>query len=82
VSVRVTTEERELLAVAAEQGRTNLRDFIRRKAVEAAESDILGHRVVTIPAADREKFEAWVQAPATDAPVLRDLAAHRPAWQD
>jgi len=77
VSVRVTVEERALLAAAAEQGRTNLSDFIRRKAVEAAENDILGHRLVTIPAADWEKFESWMQAPVKDVPRLRDLAAHR-----
>lgn len=82
LSVRVSASERELLAAAAEHERTNLSDFIRRRALEAAENEILGHRVVTIPAADWEKFEAWVEAPAKDVPALRELAAHRPAWQD
>jgi uncharacterized protein (DUF1778 family) len=82
LSVRVSAGERELLALAAEQGRTNLSDFIRRKAVEAAEVAVLGHPVVMIPSADWEKFEAWVKEPAKDVPALGELAAHRPAWQD
>ncbi len=82
LSVRVSASERDLLELAAEQGRTNLSDFVRRKAVEAAEMDVLGSRVIVIPAADWKKFEAWVSEPAKDNPALRDLAAHRPAWQD
>ncbi len=82
LSVRVSASERDLLAAAAEQGRTNLSDFVRRKAVEAAEMDVLGHPIVTIAAADWEKFEGWVNEPAKDIPALRELAAHRPAWQD
>ena len=82
VSVRVSPSERDLLEVAAEQARTNLSDFVRRKALDAAEMDVLDYRIVTIPTADWEKFEAWVSAPAKDVPALRELAASRPAWQD
>ncbi len=82
VSVRVSSSERELLETAAEQARTSLSDFIRRKAIEAAEMEVLDYRVVTIPVEDWEKFEAWVSAPAKDVPALRELASHRPVWQD
>lgn len=82
VSVRVSPSERDLLQVAAEQARTNLSDFVRRKALDAAEMDVLDYRIVTIPVADWEKFEAWVSAPAKDVPALRELAASHPAWQD
>ncbi len=82
LSVRVSAAERDLLEHAAEAARTSLSDFIRRKAIEAAEMDILDHRVVTIPAADWEKFEAWVNSPAKSVPALRKLAALHPAWQD
>ena len=82
LSVRVSPSERDLLEFAAEQARTSLSDFVRRKALEAAEMDVLEHRVVTIPAEDWEKFEAWVNAPAKDVPALRKLATSRPAWQD
>lgn len=82
VSIRVSPGERELLEAAAEHARTNLSDFMRRKALEAAEMDILDRRIVTIPARDWEKFESWVNAPAKVVPALRELAATRPAWQD
>ena len=82
VSVRVTPRERDLLEAAAAQARTNLSDFVRRKALEAAEMEILDRRLVTIPPADWEKFEAWALAPAKTVPALRKLAATRPAWQD
>ncbi len=82
LSVRVSPSERDLLEFAAEQARTSLSDFVRRKALEAAEMDVLEHRVVTIPAEDWDKFEAWVNTPAKDVPALRKLATSRPAWQD
>ena len=82
VSVRVTAAEREMLEAAAEQARTNLSDFVRRRALEAAEIELIEHRIVTIPAADWEKFETWARQPAKPVPALRDLAATRPAWQD
>jgi uncharacterized protein (DUF1778 family) len=82
VSVRVSPTERDLLEAAAEQARTSLSDFIRRKAIEAAEMEVLDYRVVTIPAEDWERFEAWVGAPAKQVPALRRLAASQPVWQD
>jgi uncharacterized protein (DUF1778 family) len=82
VSVRVSQSERAVLENAAQLARTNLSDFIRRRALEAAEMDVLEQRTVTIPAEAWEKFEAWVNAPAKDVPALRRLAATRPAWQD
>lgn len=82
LSVRVSPAERALLETAAGHARTNLSDFIRRRALEAAEQDVLDHRLVTIPAKDWGKFEDWVNAPAKDIPALRKLSATRPAWQD
>jgi uncharacterized protein (DUF1778 family) len=82
LSVRVSSGERELLSMAAAHARTPLSEFVRRKALEAAEMDVLERRIVTIAAGDWEKFEAWVDEPARDIPALRNLARHRPAWQD
>ena len=73
---------RALLEAAADYARTNLSDFIRRKAIEAAEADLLERRIVTISAEDWEKFEAWIKAPAKDIPTLRSLSATRPKWRD
>ena len=44
--------------------------------------EVLDYRIVTIPAEDWEKFEAWVEAPGKEIPALRKLAASRPVWQD
>jgi uncharacterized protein (DUF1778 family) len=82
LSVRVSPAERSLLESAAALARTTLSDFIRRKAIEAAEADMLDRNLVTIPAADWARFEAWVDAPAKDIPALRTLAARKPVWRD
>ena len=81
LSVRVSASERALLEAAADQARTNLSDFVRRRALEAAEIDLLERRIVTIPAKDWARFEAWTSAPAKDVPALRKLAKSRPLWQ-
>lgn len=81
LSVRVTSDERALLEAAAEQARTTLSDFIRRKAIEAAETEVLRRSIVTIPAQDWEAFEAWVNRPAETIPALAELAQRLPAWE-
>ncbi|HMO48845.1 MAG TPA: DUF1778 domain-containing protein [Rubrivivax sp.] len=81
LSVRVSASERALLEAAAEQASTNLSDFVRRRALEAAESDLLNRRIVTIPAKDWTRFEAWANSPAREVPGLRKLAKTRPVWQ-
>lgn len=82
LSVRMSRSERDLLAIAAGQAHTSVSEFVRRKALEAAEIDVLDHRLVAIPAAYWEQFEQWVNAPAQAKDALRDLAATRPSWQD
>ena len=81
LSVRVTPNERAILEAAAEQTRTTLSDFVRRKSVEAAETEILNRSIVTIPAKDWEAFEAWINRPAEDIPALAKLARRVPSWE-
>jgi uncharacterized protein (DUF1778 family) len=81
LSVRVSEEERSLLEAASELARTSLSEFVRRKAVEAAEADILERRIVTIPAKDWEAFEAWANRPAEEIKGLKELAAKAPTWR-
>src|ERR1700724_1974739 len=81
LSVRLSEEERELLESASAQARTNLSDFVRRKAIEAAEVDVLERRIVTIPAKDWERFEAWAARPAREIAGLKDLARKPPTWR-
>jgi uncharacterized protein (DUF1778 family) len=54
---------------------------MRRKALEAAETDVLNRTIVTIPAKDWEKFESWLKRPARDIPKLRELGRMTPAWE-
>jgi uncharacterized protein (DUF1778 family) len=81
VSVRISADERKLLETAADQARTNLSDFIRRKAVEAVESDLRFGSTIIIPARSWKRFEAWARSPAKSVPGLADLAKTRPAWR-
>jgi uncharacterized protein (DUF1778 family) len=81
LSVRVSEEERALLEAASEQARTSLSEFIRRKALDAAEADVLERRIVTIPAKDWDVFEAWANRPAQEIAALKELARRPPTWQ-
>ncbi len=81
LSVRVNASERALLEAAAEQASMSLSDFVRRRALEAAETDLLDRRIVTIAAKDWARFEAWASSPARDVPALRQLADTRPVWR-
>ena len=81
LSVSVNPEERALLEAASALARTSLSDFIRRKALDAAEADILERRIVTIPAKDWEGFEAWANRPPEEIAGLKDLARKTLTWQ-
>jgi len=81
ISVRISPRERELLEAAAEQAHTSLSDFVRRRAVIAAETEILERRDVLIPAEAWERFEAWLHEPPKNNPALDRLMAHKPAWE-
>lgn len=70
-----------MLEVAAEQARTTLSDFVRRKALEAAEVEILERSKVVIPAKDWEAFEAWVKSPPKPNPGLQELARRKLTWE-
>jgi uncharacterized protein (DUF1778 family) len=81
LSVRVNPAERAILEAAAEQAHTSLSDFMRRKALEAAETEILNRMIVTIPAKDWEAFETWLGRPAEIVPALAELAGRPPTWE-
>ncbi len=81
LSVRVNAAERAILEAAAEQSRTSLSEFVRRKALESAETEVLNRVVVTIPAKDWDAFEAWIRRPAKAIPALAELARRTPTWE-
>jgi len=82
LNIHVTSDERDMLEAAASQARTNPSDFIRRKAVEAAELEVLSGRIVTILAADWQKFEQWAKSPPKRRHRLQRLAASQPVWDN
>ena len=81
LSVRLSEQEHAMLEAASAQARTNLSDFVRRKALEAAEADVLERRIVTIPAKDWERFESWAAKPAREIAGLEELAGRPPTWR-
>ena len=66
---------------AVARGRYMGRVCVLSFRTHAAEIDVLERRIVTIPAKDWAKFEAWASGPAKKIPALRKLAKTRPAWQ-
>jgi uncharacterized protein (DUF1778 family) len=81
LSVRLSDQERALLEAASSQVRTNVSDFVRRKALEAAEMEVLERRIVLIPAKDWERFEGWAAKPAREIAALKELARKPPTWR-
>jgi uncharacterized protein (DUF1778 family) len=81
LSVRLNDQERALLEAASSQARTNVSDFVRRKALEAAEIDVLERRTVIIPAKDWERFEAWAARPGREVAGIKELARKPPTWR-
>jgi uncharacterized protein (DUF1778 family) len=81
LSVRLSDEERVLLEAASSQARTNVSDFVRRKALDAAELDMMERRVVSIPSKDWDRFERWAKAPAREVAGLKELAAKPLTWR-
>src|SRR5438132_855800 len=81
LSVRLSKQERAVLEHASAQARTNVSDFVRRKAVEAAEIEALERRTITIPAKDWARFEAWAAKPPREIGALKELARSIPTWR-
>jgi len=82
VSVRVSESERGLLEAAADSAKTNLSDFMRRKAVEAAEEDIMDRRVIVIPPEAWEQFEAQINEPPKRIDAAAELLELAHSWKD
>ena len=81
LSVRLSNAERSLLEVAAGHARLKLGDFIRRKALEAAEAELLERNLIVIPINRWEEIEALINAPARVIPAMKELARYAPAWK-
>jgi uncharacterized protein (DUF1778 family) len=82
LSVRVSPEEKAMLQAAAENTRSTVSDFMRRKALEGAEEELMSRRVITIDADQWAAFEARLNEPAKDIPAVKELFERKPAWAD
>lgn len=82
VSVRVSETERSLLEAAAVSAKTNLSDFIRRKAIEAAEEDLMERRIITLAPEAWEMFEARMKEPPRRIEAIAKLMERTRAWRD
>lgn len=81
VNIRLNETERSLLEAAAKQAHTTLSEFVRRKAVESAELEVMERRIIEIPVTQWEQFEAWLDEPAKEIPALKRLADSTPVWE-
>jgi uncharacterized protein (DUF1778 family) len=81
LSVRLNDQERALLEAASSNARTNVSDFVRRKALEAAELEIMERRVIAIPSKDWDRFEAWASEPAREVAGFKELSSKPPTWR-
>lgn len=65
------------------RGRTKkVAEFIRRRALDAAEMDVTERRIVTIPTKDWKKFKAWANRPAEEIDGLKDLTSKASTWRE
>ncbi len=80
LSVRVSPDEKAMLQAAASETRSSVSEFMRRKALEGAEIELMERRIVTITADQWSAFEASLAAPAKNIPALKELAQRPPAW--
>ncbi len=81
LSVRVSPDEKIMIQHAAERTRSSVAEFMRRKALEGAELELMERRVVQIAPDQWANFEAMLAAPATDIPNLKKLSQRPPAWE-
>jgi len=82
VSVRVSETERTLLESAADTAKTNLSDFIRRRAIEAAEEDLMERRIITLSPEAWEMFEANMKEPSRRIEAVAKLMERTRTWRD
>ena len=80
LSVRVSPDEKAMLQAAASETRSSVSEFMRRKALEGAEIELMERRIVTITADQWSALEASLAAPAKNIPALKELAQRLPVW--
>ena len=73
LSVRVSPQEKAMLQEVAGQARSTVSDFMRRKALEAAQLELIERRVIALSPSDWETFEARMTAAPQVIPQVQEL---------
>ena len=81
ISVRVSDEERHLLEAAASGNRSPLSEFVRRRAVEAAQADLMDRHVIEIPPENWAAFEAQMNEPPRRVEAIAELMRRTRPWR-
>ena len=81
ISLRVSTQRRELIDRAAKATGKTRTEFILESATRAAEETLLDRRVFHLDAAQYEAFELALDAPPRPTAELRALLAKQPPWE-
>lgn len=82
LSVRVSSQERALLQVAAERSHSSVSDFVRHNALEAAASLMMDQRVITLSQADWEDLETQLAEPPERKEALVSVMNKKTSWED
>ena len=81
LSVRVSPDEKGMLQAAANEARSTVSEFMRRKALEGAEMELIERRIITIDVDQWEAFESRLSASAKTIPALQELFDRKPVWE-
>ena len=73
-------KDRPVQKVADENCYMSSADF-SEKYHNTRQGAVTDRRVGTIPAKDRERFEAWARKPAREVPALKESAKRPPTWR-
>lgn len=82
LSVRVTPDEKAMLESAAKGSRSTISEFVRRKAIEAAELELMDRRVITLSAEQWDAFQARLTEPARVIPELKEAMMRPAIWDE
>ena len=69
------------VGLTPQKARTNLSDYVRRQAIDAAEISLMNRSTIAIPEDSWQAFEAWLERPEQPNKELANLAVSKPAWE-
>jgi uncharacterized protein (DUF1778 family) len=82
LQLRVTPQQREVIASAAESQDETITDYVVRHAVRAAKEDLADRRYFAVDDAAWVEFNALLERPPVHRPRLEKLMAQPAPWLD